>query len=141
MNTQQIIESWKKGEKSLDWRNLSSNKDKKEWLKACLIWSGLPKKKIASGNYLIDGNQIKSDLDFYCLVGEVFFGYRGYFGQDSHGFNDCFCEIAIFEKPIVENGAKVILKNNRIIKEIIDEVIYEYLIHTFQKYGFDLEIN
>jgi hypothetical protein len=29
MNTQQIIESWKKGEKSLDWRNLSSNKEKK----------------------------------------------------------------------------------------------------------------
>src|ERR1700741_3651560 len=92
ITTEDFLEHWRQGKSTLDWRQLTV-KQKKEWLKACLSWTGLPGKKIKSFNYTIEGTQVNDDLDFYCLLGETFFGYRGYFGQDAYGFNDCFSEI------------------------------------------------
>src|SRR5687768_8028141 len=86
ITSENILDHWGQGKTSLDWRPLTI-KGKREWLKACLSWTGLPRQRIPSFNYIIDGDQVTTDLDFYCLLGETFFGYRGYFGQDLHGFN------------------------------------------------------
>jgi len=136
-----ILDHWKQGKSSLDWRPLTTIKEKREWLKACLSWTGLPDKKIKSFNYIVDGNQVNSDLDFYCLLGETFFGYRGYFGQDSHGFNDCFSEIFIHEKTenTVETGAKVTIKNSGQIRDILQDE-FQHIIESFKNKGFEVEL-
>jgi hypothetical protein len=136
-----ILSHWRQGKTNLDWRPLTTFSEKREWLQACLSWSGLPRQRIISSYYIIDGNQVTLKLDFYCLLGETFFGYRGYFGQDSHGFNDCFSEIFIFEKPTVESGAKVIFKNSAQIKEVLNEEIFFYIVESFKLHGFDVELD
>ena len=140
ISREDILDHWRLGKSKLDWRSLSI-REKREWLKACLSWTGLPDKTIKSFNYIIDGNQVNTGLDFYCLLGETFFGYRGYFGQDSYGCIDCFSEIFMHvkNKKTVEKGAKVILKNSEQIKEVLSDS-FNYLIESFQKNGLEVEL-
>jgi hypothetical protein len=141
IKTQDILDHWRQKKSSLDWRPLTIE-GKREWLKACLSWTGLPRQRIPSLNHIIDGNQVTADLDFYCLLGETFFGYRGYFGQDLHGFNDCFSEIAILEKTnvTVDKGAKVTIKNSGRLKEILTDDIFSEIIKSFSGHGFELDL-
>ena len=108
-----------------------------------MSWSGLPEHPIANHNYTIDGNQVVNEVDFYCLLGEAFFGYRGYFGQDSHGLKDCFAEIYLHnpEKPLVEPGATVTVFNHQALCEVlneIDEDYASYLVGVFKQNGFEV---
>jgi hypothetical protein len=75
------------------------------------------------------------------LLGETFFGYRGYFGQDSHGVNDCLSEIFMRtkNKEVVEKGARIKIKNSRQVKDVL-QVEFEYLLESFQNSGFKVEI-
>ncbi|GHN02387.1 hypothetical protein WSM22_38760 [Cytophagales bacterium WSM2-2] len=140
MTSEYILEQWRLRKSSLDWRPLSEN-EKNEWLDACLAWRGLPDQQIKAFNYIVDGSQVNSRLGFYCLLGESFFGYRGYFGRDSHGFNDCFSEIALFEKTksLVEEGAKVTFKNSKQIREVLDSE-FESILQALQRAGFKIKI-
>src|SRR5712671_442374 len=83
ITTKNIIEKWKLGE-SIDWRTLTID-EKREWLLACLFDTGVPKGTMPIRNYAIDGNEINNSVDLYCLLGQIFFGDRGYFGQDLDG--------------------------------------------------------
>jgi hypothetical protein len=138
---QNILDHWKQGKTSLNWRS-PNIKEKREWLQACLSWTGLPKQRIPPFNYIIDGNEVTSTLDFYCLLGETFFGYRGYFGQDSYGFNDCFTEILNFEKSKVttDNGAKVIMKNSEQLRKVLSNEIFSNIVNTFRDQGFNIDL-
>jgi hypothetical protein len=91
---------------------------------------------------MIDANEVFVDIDFYCLLGEVFFGHKGYFGQDLYGFNDCFYEIFKFEKTteIVDKGAKVIIKNPFHLKDVLTEEIFSELLKIFERKGFLVEL-
>jgi hypothetical protein len=141
ITTEDILEHWKQNKSTLDWRPLTT-KGKREWLKACLSWTGLPDKRIKSFEYIVDGNQINSDLDFYCLVGETFFGYRGYFGQDSYGLNDCFSEILMQTKnhETVEGGAKIKIKNSGQVSDVLQDE-FQYIIESFRDKGFAVELD
>jgi RNAse (barnase) inhibitor barstar len=137
---EEILVHWRQGKTNLDWRQLTDN-GKGEWLQACLAWSGLPATKIKSLRYTIDGDHVNSHADFYCLLGETFFGYRGYFGQDADGFDDCFCEISIQtgDQVTVEPGAKVILKNAEQMKAALPET-FPHIIQILTEQGFDVEL-
>ena|SRR5688572_836753 len=142
ITTKDILEHWRLGESTLDWRRLTTLKEKKEWLKACLFWTGLPDKKIKSLDYIVDGNQVNSDVDFYCLMGEAFFGYRGYFGQDSHGLMDCFSEIVLRTKnnETVEKGAKIIVKDSGQVRDVLQDN-FQYIVEGLRNKGFDIELD
>ena len=56
LTSKDFIKHWQQGKSTLDWRKLT-DKQKREWLYACVEWTGLPTKKIKSFNYKIDGNQ------------------------------------------------------------------------------------
>ncbi|MEO1054219.1 MAG: barstar family protein [Bacteroidota bacterium] len=139
MTKADIITDWQAGNSKLDWRNLN-NQGKQDWLKACLQWSGLPSTPILAKTYEIDGQQIGSNVDYYCLTGEVFFGFRGYFGQDIDGFYDCFSEIYMFnpEKKLVKNGATVLFKNRDLIDNVLGEDYLNELISIFVKRNFQV---
>jgi hypothetical protein len=140
ITTADILDHWRQGKSTLDWRPLTT-KEKKEWLQACLSWTGLPDKKIKSFDYIIDGNQVNSNLDFYCLLGEIFFGYRGYFGQDPEGFRDCFSEIFMRtnDKGTVDKGANVRIKNSGQIRDVLQDS-FQYVIECFRDKGFEIEL-
>lgn len=140
LTTEDILEHWRQGKSTLDWRHLTI-KEKRQWLHACVIWTGLPGDKIKSFEYIIDGNQVTLDLDFYCLLGETFFGYRGYFGQDSHGLNDCFSEIFKRTKTndIVEDGAKIRIQNSGQVRVALED-LFDYVVESFRKNGFVVEL-
>lgn len=141
ITTEDILEHWRQGKSTLDWRPLTI-KGKKEWLKACLSWTGLPDSKIKSHDYLLDCNQINSDTDFYCLLGETFFAYRGYFGQDSYGLNDCFTEIFMVtkDKETVEKGTKLTIKTSRQLSDVLQDS-FEYIINSFRDKGINVELD
>ena len=136
-----ILEHWRQGKSALDWRPLTT-KVKRQWLRACLRWTGLPVSKIRSFSYVVDGNQVQSDVDFFCLLGEVFFGYRGYFGQDSEGFSDCFAEIFMKtnDKELAEKGAKVNFKNTTQVKSVLHDN-FHYIVESFRNAGVDVELD
>ena len=142
ITTEDILEHWRLGKSTLDWRPLLTIKGKKEWLKACLFWTGLPDKKIKSFNYIIEGNQVNSDWDFYCLMGETFFGYGGYFGQDPHGLMDCLSEIVRRTKDneTVEKGAKIIVKNSGQVRDVLQDD-FHYIIESLRDRGFGIELD
>ena len=136
MDAADIIAQWKSNNLSIDWRPMTPE-GKRQWLKACLFWSGLPNRTIPSFHYVIDGNQVTSDLDLYCLLGEVFFGYRGYFGQGIDGFDDCFSEISIYNPDgVVKDGATVVVKNALELKSVLDEDYFQIIVDIFRKHGF-----
>ncbi|HBV17306.1 hypothetical protein [Chryseobacterium carnipullorum] len=60
---------------------------KKSYNYSCLIWSGAPD-EFNDSSYNIDLSLVKSDIDFYNMMGDYFFGNRGYFGHDSYSFED-----------------------------------------------------
>lgn len=141
ITSEYILSEWRRGNTRIDWRTFTM-KEKREWLKACLLWSGLPKQKITSCDYVIDASEVSITLDFYCLLGEVFFGHKGYFGQDLDGFNDCFSEIFKFKKTteIIDKGAKVIIKNPVHLKEVLTGEIFSELLKIFERRGFLVEL-
>ena len=130
-----ILEHWRHGNSILDWRPLTI-KGKREWLKACLLWTGLPDTKIGSFDFILDGNQVSSDLDFYCLLGETFFGYRGYFGQDSHGLQDCLAEISSKTKgnAVAQRGARLKVRNSGLIEVVLKDD-FQYIVRSFRERG------
>lgn len=141
ITSEYILSEWRRGNTRIDWRTFTI-KEKREWLKACLLWSGPPKQRITSFDYMIDANEVLVDIDFYCLLGEVFFGHKGYFGQDLDGFNDCFFEIFKFENTaeIVDRGAKVIIKNPSHLKDVLTDEIFSELLKIFERRGFLMEL-
>jgi len=75
------------------------------------------------------------------LLGETFFGYRGYFGQDGHGLNDCFSEIFIKTKNkiTVDKGAKIKIKNSEQVKDVLQDE-FPYILESFRDKGFEIEL-
>lgn len=91
---------------------------------------------------MIDGNQVNSNLEFFCLLGETFFGYRGYFGQDSDGLNDCFSEIfsKTKDKELVETGTRIKIKNSEQVRDALQGV-FLYIVDSFRNNGIDVELD
>jgi hypothetical protein len=140
-----ILNRWKNGE-SIDWRSLSK-KGKCAYVKACLAWSDLPSKVIKTGNYILDGAEVKKEIDLYCLLGEVFIGERGYLGQDLHGFYDCFCfSVDGPQESIVQPNTSVTILNSALLEKTLNksftstESYFSILIEYFQKAGLTVKL-
>lgn len=87
-------------------------------------------------------DQMIADKDFYCLLGEVFFGYRGYFGQDIEGLDDCFSEIYNHKtKPSVQPGASVVFKNSCWLQKTFGEGYFQKITDVFRKHGFAIMLD
>jgi|GEM_PF-3765364 len=141
LTADEITELWRTGKKP-DWRQ-QPLQGRKEWLNACVQWTGLPKTRIHRDNYILDGLQVTDETAFYCLLGAAFFGYRGYFGQDLYGFNDCFSEIALHqkEKTLVESGSIVIIYHPIELANILNNEYGNYFktfLGDLKKYGLDV---
>jgi hypothetical protein len=140
LTSNDILVHWEQGKSSLDWRGLTDY-EKGQWLIACGKWSGIPRTTIRAFNYIIPGNQVASERDFYCLLGETIFGYRGYFGGSIDAFDDCFSEIHKHEPTgtLVQPGTTVTITHHQDLANAVSERIPEhwnYILETFSNRGF-----
>jgi hypothetical protein len=138
----QILERWKNGE-SINWRSLTL-KGRIAYVQACLFWTGLPTKTIKSGSYVINCSWIKNRVDLFCILGEVFFGERGYFGQDLDGFSDCFSEIHLHNRqiPVVEPNAVITIIDSERLQRVLNKrniESYFYFLEILGKHGFEVK--
>lgn len=129
----EIFLGWDNGSKS-NWKGLNS-KLKEAWLVACLYWSGLPKLISKRKDFTIDGDLVNSKTDFYCLLGEIFFGHRGYFGQDLDGLTDCLNMIRMDKS----DPPTIIFKNFKRLEKTLNKTSKNYaneLVNIFENRGF-----
>ncbi|KMJ43551.1 hypothetical protein AB204_19155 [Xenorhabdus khoisanae] len=93
-----ILNEWVKGKDLLYWRNSHCIEAKKLWLTACLYWQQIfPPKFNKILNASLDLEGVNNYLDFFCMLGEAFWGKRGYIGRDFHGFDDLLGDLS-YEK-------------------------------------------
>lgn len=135
LTSKDIINKWQLGE-SIDWRTLAID-EKKEWLLACLVTTGLPKGRIPNKDLTIDGSEINDSADLYCLLGQVFFGDKGYFGQDLDGLDDCFVDLEVLPETMLT------IKNHERLSSILNrktDMYFSMLIDIFKGHGFKIKL-
>ncbi len=83
-----ILDAWEKGIR-INWRNLSGSYGP-AWLSNCAKRGGENGwiQNYVSENVLISSAGLRSHEDFYCYLGESFFGYKGYAGRDLDGLRE-----------------------------------------------------
>ncbi|CDH27001.1 hypothetical protein XBJ2_110004 [Xenorhabdus bovienii str. Jollieti] len=113
-----ILKEWVKGNDFIYWKNNKCIEAKNLWLTACLYWQQIfpPKpNKILNASLSLEG--INNYLDFFCMLGEAFWGKRGYIGRDFHGFDDLLGDLSYEKSEIniyIENMNKLKLFLERI---------------------------
>lgn len=130
-----LLMAWERGEMP-DWKKLGKRK-RQGWSLACGNWSGIGKMSKPNLNYIVDCNLVKQEDDLYCLLGEVFCGYRGYLGSNLNALND---SIGIFSEGFAtsELGTVTFLNMDR-LKQL--PIVYKhdfawYMKDFFTKEGF-----
>lgn len=125
----------------LDWRDLSNESEKKSWIRACGRNTDITRNTLSRKSYHIDLKEINSVIDFYCLIGESFFGYKGYMGGDGNAFSDCLY-LSVRNSEIQK--FQIIFKNFSLIREQckndIDSVneIRNFIIRNFEDNNFNI---
>ncbi len=121
----------------IHWQSLPV-KMRNAWLVACLYWSGLPK-QLKKDSFVVQGPLVKDEPDFYCLMGEVFFGERGYFGQDLDGLDDCMVG---FSGGQSQNPTVTFKDSDRLMKTLENtrEKYFETIVKIFEMHNFKVNI-
>ncbi|GGX16396.1 hypothetical protein [Aquimarina muelleri] len=121
------------------WNNLKTVEEKRGWLRACFKWSGLNKVITNDKTYLINCNEINDELDFYYLLGDAFFGYRGYMGGDGNALLDCLGVINVSNE---KHNSKVYFKEysklEKLFKKYSPNYFKSILCQDFIDNGFEI---
>ncbi|TWP30215.1 hypothetical protein ETU08_06555 [Apibacter muscae] len=140
-----VFYGWQNG-REYTWRDFKDKEEKESWLRCCCFWSGVPHSLGKMNNYILkDEELLKTPLDLHCLLSEVFFGKRGYFGSEINAFIDCLINIQQNAKDNFDN-IKVIINNyDDINKKMSRNIGYEnYLIQIsmeLEKHGLQVITN
>ncbi|AYY82806.1 hypothetical protein [Proteus vulgaris] len=113
-----ILKEWENGNEIFYWRSNKCEKSKKIWLNSCLYWQQtLPSNKNIILNPHINLDDVNNILDFFCMLGEAFWGRKGYIGKDFYGFNDLLGDLTA-------NGNKIniYIKNDKKLKEFLERI-------------------
>ncbi len=106
-----ILKEWTKGNDFLYWKNNKCIEAKDLWLTACLYWQQIfPPKQGNMLNASLSLEGVNSYLDFFCMLGEAFWGKRGYIGRDFYGFDDLLGDLSYEKSEIniyIENMNKL----------------------------------
>lgn len=134
---------WKRGE-LIDWKKLSAETEKESWIRACFHWTGIATSITQNGVYVLDANLVSSRTDFYCLLGEVLFGYRGYIGAEGNALLDCLIILSRLGK---EHNSILQIVNSKRLKEVFEVEKYDgdrgivEVYDVMERHGFKIEFN
>ncbi len=129
-----VYRIWQKGE-LFDWSKLPLNSElKRNYISACLGYSGLSTKILDRDRFQIDVHQIKEDRDFLYYIAEELIGDKGYFGHSLHTFKDCLLEL--YHHKVDLKGKEIIFLNsssfyNSEVMELLKEVKKEMMLYDF----------
>ncbi|MFL9839185.1 hypothetical protein ABS768_16890 [Flavobacterium sp. ST-75] len=132
---------WKRDE-LIDWKELSAEAEKEGWIRACFKWTGIATSIIQNGVYVLDANLVSSRTDFYCLLGEVLFGYRGYIGAEGNALLDC---LIILSHSGKEHNSILQIVNSKRLEEVFEVEKYDddsgikVVYDDMERYGFKIE--
>lgn len=139
-----LIKSWYAESKKYQWRELNTL-SKKVWIDACRAWTYSNKKNYIlnqqNKTIIFDGKQIKSELDLYCYLGELFIGYRGYMGSNLDAIEDVMIDLRNKEHySIVLKNLDQMLNNlsteKNILKRFTPLYFLENIVDIFEKAHF-----
>ncbi|MGM5631429.1 hypothetical protein O2K51_11050 [Apibacter raozihei] len=119
-----IFYGWYKG-KEYSWRDFKVQQERNEWLRCCYFWNGVPVSLKLDKEYVLnDEKELKTPLDLHCLLSEVFFGKRGYFGAESNAFIDCLTSLDPFLEKLEKKIILVINNFAHINYKVSQEIGY-----------------
>lgn len=131
-----VFASWQKGER-IDWFSLPAKGVlKKDYITACLHYSGVNTEIIDRDSYKIDLSLVSESIDLLYLMGEAFFGERGYMGHSFHTFIDCLR--CIFHKGGLTGDKKIIFKNTKNLVITDDILFFEDLKKELMLHGMSI---
>lgn len=115
------------------WQRLE-DEQKQGWLEVALNFMNNVKEDVVNKSIIIDGHLIKSENDFYCLLGEVINGPGGYFGRNLNALNDCLyggfgIELPLFLEWKNHSNSKLYLKNT-----------FDEIINIFNEHGVNVNL-
>ena len=129
-----ILRNWDDGG-DWSWR-MMKEEEKRAWLIACLYAKGLPEYLPDRDSFVIESSAICTRADFYCLIGEEFFGVQGYFGQDLDGLDDCFVGM----KNRGEQRRVLVLNDYSTLKQRLGEKYVSTMVEIFRSRNFRVEL-
>jgi len=130
-----IFRLWNTGY-TVEWNTLNSVNERESFLRCCAIWTGVASHINLKNEYVIDGKLINHPIDLYCVLGQVFFGDKGYFGTEINSFVDCLSQLELEENNSVikifhYNELDERLSNFRGYKGYLQTIIEEFEISSF----------
>ncbi|KPE49004.1 hypothetical protein [Chryseobacterium indologenes] len=124
-NVIDILTEWEKNIE-IDFFNLN-NEAKLAYNYCCRLWNWT--NKLNNYFYEINLERVKSDIDFFNLMGYSLFGPRGYIGYDSYTFQDRIETII----NNVEENTTIKFNNYQNLKLVMNLKEYEYVNKIFRK--------
>lgn len=116
LNTSTIIKEWFNGNEILYWKNNNSNEAKNLWLTTCLYWQQIFQPSIKSElNVYLNLEKVNNRLDFFCMLGEAFWGRKGYMGRDFYGLDDLLSELRSIK-------INIYIKNEKKMKQFLENI-------------------
>ncbi|MBD2799289.1 hypothetical protein ABLB84_07635 [Xenorhabdus szentirmaii] len=113
-----ILKEWIKGNDLFYWRNNKCTEAKDLWLTASLYWQQIfPPEPDKILNASLDLNGVNNYLDFFCMLGEAFFGKHGYIGRDFHGFDDLLGDLSYRKSEI-----NIYIKSIKKLKQFLERI-------------------
>lgn len=99
-----VLTEWSKDNDFISWKKHNFTDIKKLWLDSCLYWKGIcPPVTRSVINVSLSLKDVRCYEDFFCMLGEAFFGAKGYMGKDFDGFDDCLSEL-------MQNNTKIYIE-------------------------------
>lgn len=134
-----IFYAWKKN-KPIDWRKGKSVSFKNAWIRCCCFLNGVKTEINLKREYVLNGLEINHPIDFFCLMGEMFMGKRGYMGAEGNAFKDCLNQLKLSQK---NNSSKILITNYESMENAFSSVKgYEheldYLLLDLSECGFKI---
>ncbi|MGN8082677.1 hypothetical protein ACTJLF_25965 [Variovorax sp. 22077] len=102
-----IFEAWADGD-ALSWQDLDVRYSD-FWIDACMDLanpSDWVQECVVSGEIHLNSDGLRSESDFYCLLGEKIFGYRGYAGSNLAALFDVLMVNKVKKKFLFEDEGK-----------------------------------
>ncbi|UUC46760.1 hypothetical protein [Flavobacterium cerinum] len=114
-----IFYDWSKGFE-YDLIKIHDNEFKRQYLLCCSLWNLGSFRLNCNKNLSIDCSNIKSDYDFYYLLGKTLFGERGYFGMSLDSLEDSIIDFIIDNKNLDLESYTISFLNFEFLEDYLD---------------------
>lgn len=122
---------------AVEWRSpLATEEQKEAILRARYYLGGKPTQVLPPGKtYTVDGKDIKGWADFYCLLGEIFYGDNGFLAIGADSLEDILIDIA---PRSISDRSTIHFENSTELRKRLGDGYLDMLVHIFEKSRFQV---